>query len=193
MSAPMEGTSGSHRKLILKLLTFVVFMGVFSYLLVPFYNVLCQALGINGKTNATAAAYDSSQIIDKSRTITIQLLATNNAEMPWDFHPTVKQVTIHPGENKLVAYYAKNNADHDMVAQAIPSVAPAEAAPYLKKTQCFCFEQQPLGQGKSAEMPILFHVTPEIPKHIHTITLSYTLFDAGKYAKTKQRKGGKIS
>jgi cytochrome c oxidase assembly protein subunit 11 len=64
-----------------------------------------------------------------------------------------------------------------MIGQAIPSLVPFKAATYFHKTECFCFEQQPLKAGESAELPMYFIVDQDLPEHIHTITLSYTLFD----------------
>ena len=64
-----------------------------------------------------------------------------------------------------------------MVAQAVPSLVPFKAAEYFHKTECFCFNRQPLAAGKSADLPLSFIVDIGIPKQIHTITLSYTLFD----------------
>jgi cytochrome c oxidase assembly protein subunit 11 len=64
-----------------------------------------------------------------------------------------------------------------MVAQAVPSVTPSEAAQYLHKVNCFCFDRQPLDAGADTEMPLVFVVDPELPKHITTITLSYALYD----------------
>jgi cytochrome c oxidase assembly protein subunit 11 len=70
-----------------------------------------------------------------------------------------------------------------MVAQAIPSVSPARAAEYFHKTECFCFNQQPLDGRTSAEMPLQFIIDRDLPADIHTITLSYTLFDVTAMAK----------
>jgi cytochrome c oxidase assembly protein subunit 11 len=64
-----------------------------------------------------------------------------------------------------------------MIAQAIPSVTPSRAAGYFHKTECFCFNQQPLDGLASTEMPLQFVVDQDLPKDIRTITLSYTLFD----------------
>jgi len=64
-----------------------------------------------------------------------------------------------------------------MVAQAIPSLTPFSAAEYFHKTECFCFNQQPLEAGKEADMPLVFIVDRDLPKSVKTITLSYTLFD----------------
>ena len=56
-------------------------------------------------------------------------------------------------------------------------MTPGEAARYLHKTQCFCFDQQTLGAGERKEMPMIFYLDPELPRHINTLTLSYTIFD----------------
>jgi cytochrome c oxidase assembly protein subunit 11 len=42
---------------------------------------------------------------------------------------------------------------------------------------CFCFDRQPLEAGADTQMPLLFFVDPQLPKHISTITLSYALYD----------------
>ena len=63
------------------------------------------------------------------------------------------------------------------VAQAIPSIAPAEAAAYFHKTECFCFTQQVLQPGESIEMPVRFIVDRDLPKDVRHVTLAYTLFD----------------
>ena len=76
-----------------------------------------------------------------------------------------------------------------MVAQAVPSVSPAEAAPYLHKTECFCFRQQPLAAGDARDMPLQFVIDQALPADIRTITLSYTLFDVTAMATPDQRVG----
>jgi cytochrome c oxidase assembly protein subunit 11 len=64
-----------------------------------------------------------------------------------------------------------------MVAQAVPSVSPGMGASYFNKIECFCFNQQPLEALAQAEMPLIFYIEPDIPEEIHTLTLSYTLYD----------------
>jgi cytochrome c oxidase assembly protein subunit 11 len=64
-----------------------------------------------------------------------------------------------------------------MVGQAIPSVAPNAAAAHLNKIECFCFEEQLLAAGETADMPIRFFVDPALPANISKVTLSYTLYD----------------
>lgn len=147
----------------------------FGYLMVPLYDVLCTALNINGKTGGATSMSVAS--IDNSRTVTVQFLANNARNLPWKFYPEITTIKLHPGENRRVYYYAKNDSNHTMIVQAIPSVTPTPAAQYLKKTECFCFNQQTLKSGEVMEMPLLFHLDRDIPQNIRVVTLSYALFD----------------
>jgi len=171
----------SSRRLAILLVAGVIGMFGFGYALVPIYNVMCKSFGINGKPTNAAEAMDNT--VDYSRTITVQFLATRNNYLPWKFHPLTKSVKIHPGENKKVAFFAQNETESDMVVQAIPSVTPGQAASHLKKTECFCFTKQMMKGRQGMEWPLLFHLDRDLPKHIRTVTLSYTLFDITKTAK----------
>lgn len=162
--------------LSLKLGVTVVGMFVFAiWIMPPLYDAFCEVTGLNGKTGGRYEATDAG--IDTSRTIKVQFVATNNEGMPWEFEPTIRSVTVHPGEQKRIDYLARNPTERDMVGQAIPSLVPFKATNYFHKTECFCFEQQPLAGGETAELPMFFIVDRDIPKNINTITLSYTLFD----------------
>lgn len=162
--------------LSVKLSTAVVAMFIFAiWIMPPLYDAFCDITGLNGKTSGRYETVSAD--VDKSRTITVQFLATNNESMPWEFGPQLRSIKVHPGAETLVNYLAKNNSGRDMVAQAIPSLVPFKAAEYFHKTECFCFNQQPLAAGAAAELPLSFIVDIDIPRQIHTITLSYTLFD----------------
>lgn len=180
------------RRLLWWLSLVAVGMFGFCFALVPIYSVFCKVTGLNGKTNGMAAAV-STQQVDLSRVITIEFLASTNENLPWEFRPLVNVIKIHPGENRLVIFYAKNMTANDMVVQAIPSVAPGIAAKYLKKTECFCFTQQTFHGNEAREMPVLFHIDPDLPANVNTISLSYTLFDAGRFAKVPIAKAGRIT
>ena len=144
--------------------------------MVPLYNVLCDALGINGKTSSEAYTSVVAQV-DESRSVKVQFVATNNDGMPWAFSPDVTEMVVHPGAANDTIFFAANPTTNSMIAQAIPSVSPSRAAEYFHKTECFCFEQQPLDGNSEAEMPLQFIVDQDLPADIKTITLSYTLFD----------------
>ncbi len=164
------------RKTALRLALAVPVMFAFAvFVMPPLYDAFCEVTGLGGKP---AGRYvNEAPAVDSERMVKVQFLTTNNGTMPWEFRAPAEAVRLHPGESTRVTFYARNVTQHDMVAQAIPSVAPANAARYLHKTQCFCFNRQPLQAGEAAEMPVVFFVDPELPAAVTTITLSYTLFD----------------
>ena len=163
-------------KLLVKLLSGAVCMFLFAlFVMPPLYNMFCEITGIGGKTGGPYVASEAG--VDTSRQVKVQFVATNNGAMPWQFSPKVFEVSVHPGEPTEVAFYAKNSTHRNMVAQAILNVTPFNAAEYFHKTECFCFNQQPLKAGEDAELPLVFIVDRDLPKAITTITLSYTLFD----------------
>lgn len=172
----MSEQRSDNSTLVKRLLLTVAGMFAFGFALVPLYDVFCEATGFNGRTNDEAVAYQQVEV-DESRLVTVQFLTRNAKGIPWKFEPSVKQVKVHPGETKVVNFIAGNPTASDMIAQAIPSVAPAEASLYLNKVECFCFNQQPLAAGNETEMPMQFYLDPDIPDHITTFTLSYTLYD----------------
>lgn len=165
-------------KLLVGLVLLTVGMFGFAFALVPLYNRMCQALGINGKTSMLVQNYDEKHaLVDKDRTVLVQFVATQNSSLPWKFYPEVKQIKVHPGAVAKLSFYAENSTPEQMTVQAIPSVTPGLAAKYIKKTECFCFARQTLAGHEAMHMPLLFFLDTDLPKSIHTITLSYTLFD----------------
>lgn len=154
----------------------VALMFGFGFALVPLYDVFCEAVGLNGKTNKEA--YEAVDVIvDESREVKIQFIVFNNDGMNWGFGPNEKVMRVNPGAVNSTSFFASNPRDYEMIAQAIPSVQPSRAAQYFHKTECFCFNQQTLQAGESVDMPLQFIVDQDLPKDIKTISLSYTLFD----------------
>jgi cytochrome c oxidase assembly protein subunit 11 len=160
-----------------KKLVLVVFaMFGFGFAMVPLYDVFCDLTGLNGKTNTTAAAQYTDGI-DQTRQVTVQFISHMAKGIPWQFEPMIKEVSVYPGEIKIIKFYAKNESTFDIIGQAVPSVSPGKAAVYLQKIECFCFNQQPLKGQEEVEMALQFYIDPELPTDISTLTLSYTLYD----------------
>lgn len=171
-------TQSKHAKLITYLIIVAIGMFAFGFALVPIYKSICKNLGINGKIALQATNYDNTQDnVIQDREVTVEFIATNNSSLPWLFYPKIHKIKVHPGEITKLTFYAENQTNRSMIVQAIPSVTPGIAAKYLKKTECFCFTRQTLNGHEAMDMPLLFHLDKELPAHIKTITLSYTLFD----------------
>lgn len=163
------------KKQLLIMTAIVVGMFAFCYALVPIYTVFCKVTGLNGKTDGQSQPMITK--VDKSRTVTVELLATVNQSLPGEFLALDKKFTLHPGEYVTTSYRVKNLTQQAMTVQAIPSVTPGLAARHIKKIECFCFTKQPLEPLEDKEMPLVFTVDPALPTNIQTITLAYTLFD----------------
>ena len=148
----------------------------FGFAMVPLYDLVCEVTGLNGKTGDQYIS-DGAEVVDEDRLVTIQFLANNNADMPWEFRPAVRSMKVNPGKMSYAEFYVKNVTGETMVAQAIPSVTPFHAAEYMHKTECFCFSQQTLMAGEDINMPLLFFIDQDIPEDVTKLTLSYTLFD----------------
>lgn len=176
----------SHKRLIILLICGVLGMFGFCYMLVPLYELVCKKEGINGKSANTAAVYAANMQVDRSRTIKVYFVTTLNKGLKFKFVPVQRFIEIHPGERKLIYFYAENQAGQDLTVQAVPSITPTDAARFLKKTECFCFTQQYFFNGEKANMPVYFFIEPDIAKDIKEVTLAYTLFDASHYLKKQE-------
>ena len=120
------------KKTIRTLCFAVLGMFTFSFALVPLYNVFCEVTGLNGKIELRATN-DTNIEIENGRDVSIQFVSHNNEEMPWTFEPSEDSIKIKTGKYHTATFYVKNPTDRTMIAQAIPSVAPSNAASHLKK------------------------------------------------------------
>lgn len=181
-----ETTNNNHR-LGWKLAWVAVAMFAFGYLMVPLYDAFCELTGLNGKVGRSELAEVTSFDTDPTRDITIEFLAVRNQSMSWKFEPAATKLSVHPGATYTAYYKVKNLSAGQMVGQAVPSISPVSAAPYFKKIECFCFNEQTLAGGEERAMPVRFVVSPDLPKHLSTISLSYTFFDITEKAKQQGR------
>ena len=152
-------------------------MFAFGFALVPIYDVVCEITGLNGKTGVTSDEMVSVNAPDLSRTVTVELISNLNQSMQMEFAPQQKKIDIYPGQSYEVSYIARNLTGERLVGQAYPSVSPAAAAAYLNKIECFCFSEQVFEPNQERKLPVRFVVSPKLPTHITTVSLSYTFFD----------------
>ncbi len=195
MPPPEQPSGQSHRQKnsasIRWMIALVLGMFGFGFAMVPLYDMLCSVTGLSGsKTGRILEEQALSRRVDFSRVISIEFDATNNADLPWEFYPMVKSIDVHPGEIHEVSYFAKNNSNKTIIAQAIPGVTPWQATEHFNKTECFCFSKQKLEPGESKEMPLRFVIDPDLPEGFKTITLSYTFMDTDR---TKLKKAVDLS
>jgi cytochrome c oxidase assembly protein subunit 11 len=185
MNAPQPSSRSGrdrNRRTVLSLVMIGIGMGCMAYASVPLYRLFCQVTGFGGTTQRVAAAPAPSADPATDRIITVRFDATVG-DVPWEFEPAQRAVAAHIGETELIAYRARNNSRQSVTGTATFNVTPSKAGQYFDKIQCFCFTEQTLQPGESAELPVSFFIDPAILKDrnlddVDTITLSYTFFRA---------------
>jgi len=155
-----------------------VMIGLVSYS-PTLYRMFCAVTGYGGTVNQAQAATPPASTSD--REITVRFDANVAPGLDWEFKPAQRSVTVKFGEPTKAYYIARNLSDETVVAQATFNVTPYAGAPYFYKIECFCFTQERLEPGESAEMPLVFYIDEEMladdeAESIGTMTLSYTFF-----------------
>jgi len=174
--------TADNRRMLTRLSIVAVLMFGFGFALVPFYDKICVALGINSLVARAEPAANTQ--VDLTRTVTIEFDA-NSHGMPWRFEPKVRHMKVHPGQLVTVDYEVSNVRSAAVTGQAVVSYGPALAGRYVRKLDCFCFTQQTLAAGETRTMPVSFVVDATMPADVNTFTLSYTFFEiAGRGGKS---------
>jgi len=177
VSASAASLDARNRRVALFAALFVAAMVGLAFASVPLYRLFCQATGYGGIPQRADRGPD--QVLD--RTIRIRFDANVDSGLPWSFEPVQQVMDVKIGEQALAFFKATNNGSTPITGTAIFNVAPELGGRYFTKIQCFCFKQQTLNPGTTAEMPVIFFVDPKIlededTKNISEITLSYTFY-----------------
>ncbi len=178
---PSTPARGQHRKVVLPLLGVLLGMIALVAASVPLYRLFCQVTGYGGTTQVAEAPAEDAKPIE--RMMTIRFNSDIAADLPWRFKPMQKALTVRVGEETLAFFRAENVGSETITGTAVFNVTPQKAGLYFTKIECFCFTEQTLAPGESAEMPVSFFVDPEIMDDpylddVKTITLSYTFYRA---------------
>lgn len=176
-------TGGARRKNMATLAVLVAViagMGGLVAASVPLYRLFCQVTGYGGTTRTAATAPE--RVLD--RVVTIKFDSGVNSALAWRFWPVQRRMDVRVGEEALAFYRARNEDRVPITGTATFNVVPAKAGPYFNKIDCFCFTEQTLQPGQTADMTVSFFLDPEMVKDrdlddVTEITLSYTFFKTG--------------
>jgi cytochrome c oxidase assembly protein subunit 11 len=148
-----------------------------AYAAVPLYRMFCAATGFGG--TPMRATSPSQKTVEQ--TITVRFDGNVSPDLPWHFGPVQTTMTVKLGENAVAVYKATNLSDKRVVATAAYNIYPEIAASYFNKIECFCFTEQVLEPGQSAELGLSFFIDPEMvadkdARRITQVTVSYTFY-----------------
>jgi cytochrome c oxidase assembly protein subunit 11 len=175
--APDSPLQRRHRVIAAWLALVVVAMVGAAYAAVPLYRLFCQVTGFDGTPRIATRAPDPSEVLE--RTVTVRFDGNVAPGLPWSFGPVQNTMTVKIGESAMAYYKATNLSDRPVKGTATYNILPEVAAAYFNKIQCFCFTEQVLQPGETAEFPVSFFVDPQImgdrdAKSVTHVTVSYT-------------------
>ncbi len=152
-----------------------------AYASVPLYALFCQTTGFGGTPQRAAVAPAQPA----ARMIAIRFDANTAGSLGWNFQAAQLTMPVRIGEQNMAHYSATNISDRQLTGSAVFNVTPESAGAYFNKIQCFCFTEQTLKPGESADLPVVFFVDPAIlddpdTRSIREITLSYTFYPVDK-------------
>ena len=158
-----------------------LFMCGLSFAAVPLYQMFCRATGYAGTPQVASAETG----LRGARSLTVRFDSNVAPGLPWSFAPEKNEITLRNGETATVFYKVRNNSDREWLATAAYNVGPDQAGSWFTKISCFCFDEQRLGPGESAEWPVVFYLDPALEKdetmaRVESVTLSYTFFASKK-------------
>jgi cytochrome c oxidase assembly protein subunit 11 len=175
MNAP---GGNSNRNLAARLVLMALGSFAFGFALVPLYDVFCEVTGIGSRGQLSRAGTADGQTPVTDRIVTVEFTASVPAG-GWEFEPVTVTMEVQPGRLYETHYRARNLSGQATTGQAVPSIAPARAARYFVKTECFCFTPQHFARDEEREMAVRFVVDRELPPGIDRLTLSYAFYNSG--------------
>ena len=184
MTTAATNLDRAKRRTALLAALFALAMIGLAYASVPLYRMFCQATGFGGTTGraeaATLPGVEQLRALG-GRTIKIRFDSNVAPGLGWDFAPRDRERSVKIGERSLTFFSATNATGRTVTGSATFNVSPDTAGQYFRKIECFCFTEQTLAAGETAQMPVTFFIDPAIlddpdAKKIDEITLSYTFF-----------------
>ena len=167
-----EGTRRRNASLTRRLLLMTAGSFAFGFALVPLYDVICDIAGIRVNAEPSGAVETAAA----PREVTLELVSVMAPGSDWELTPAAPAITVVPGRLQEAQFRIRSRAGHPATGQAIPSVAPAYAARYLQKTECFCFTPQHFGADQEREFTVRFIVDPALPAQVDRMTLAYSMY-----------------
>ena len=129
---------------------FVAGMVGVSFAAVPLYRIFCQATGYGGTTRQADAGPGDGASTARSR---VRFDANVGNGLGWSFRPRSREVDGQGRRGRRGRLSSPRTAPTSATTgTAVFNVTPDEAGAYFNKIDCFCFTEQTLQPGESAEL-----------------------------------------
>ena len=156
---------------------FVVMTGA-AFAAAPLYRAFCQTTGFGGAIPRAKTA--PGVVLTRRLTVSFD---TNVRGLPWTFKAEQRSQSLRLGDTGLAFFEVANTSDRPLTGRAVYNVTPDQAGAYVRKLQCFCFNDQTIPAHATVRFPVVYFVDPGFAadpdtKGFGDVTLSYTFFPA---------------
>ena len=185
----MSPTSDSDRRrranarIVLACACVLVVMTGAAFAAVPLYRAFCQATGFAGTVPRAKAA--PTRVLAQTVTVSFD---TNVRGLPWDVRAAAGQPdAARRARRGWPSSPSPTPPIRPLTGRASYNVTPNVAGAYLRKLQCFCFNDQTIPAHTTVKFPVLYFIDPGFAsdpdtKGYSNLVLSYTFFPAPKSA-----------
>src|SRR3984957_12601395 len=178
MSPPPSLQTRNRRLAWVAVATAVAMVGA-TYAAVPLYGQFCKRTGFAGTTQVARTA----PTIRGRRSLVVRFDGNVATGLDWSFEPETPSITLRTGATATVFFHVHNRSARPTAAVAAYNVTPEVAGGWFDKISCFCFSEQRLGPGETADLPVVFFLDPGLEHapemdDVEAIKLSYTMFAA---------------
>ncbi|XZG70308.1 cytochrome c oxidase assembly protein [Chitinibacteraceae bacterium HSL-7] len=141
-----------------------------AYGMVPFYRVFCEALGVD--------VADARLATPGQGVMRVEFDGQVDAALPVGLSSLDRVQSARAGGLIKARFMLTNHTDQPLTLRAVASFAPERAGRYLRKVECFCFDDITLEAREAREVYVVLAVDANMPAELGAATLYYSLFPA---------------
>jgi cytochrome c oxidase assembly protein subunit 11 len=151
---------------------FMMLIFLFGYS--AFYGLWCKLTGTQiSPNNPRESSVLANGVAAREIEVFFESKAYDN--LPVRFYASEPRVVAKVGADTHVTYRFKNLSEESVHFRPIHQVSPLIAGQHFSMKMCFCFTDQTIGPGQSAEFPVIFSFDDQMDLRVTTVTVRYSL------------------
>jgi cytochrome c oxidase assembly protein subunit 11 len=171
---PAEPSRPNNRRLLLVLLGVVVAVIVLTMVvLVPLYNLLCRQSGIQLRPNNTEVASAGAAKTGRFVEVFFESKVFDGLQIAfWADEPSQR---AEVGVSTRNIYHFRNQSDQTVRFRPVHQVSPGNIGQHFGMLVCFCFNDQTMEPGATADFPVEYRFDPAMDERVNDVTICYSL------------------
>ncbi len=170
---PPSTAARNQRMLVVLLGVAVTVVILTMVVLVPLYNLLCRQAGIQMRPNNVEVAAAGAARTGRFVEVFFESKVFDGLQITfWADEPSQRVAVGVPARN---IYHFRNQSDQTVHFRPIHQVSPGNIGQHFGMLVCFCFNDQTMEPGATAEFPVEYRFDPAMDERVRDVTLCYSL------------------